>query len=293
MRLRLVLPLLLIALAATGCSRFRQQPMRVPPEAAALAGMDALRGELVTPATFNDAFPPMDSFILSSRVLIQYRRILGRTFLEMSMVSAGPTLIRIAGRHPGDRTTVFDLVFDFPQMHVYLPLAGVFYTGNVPPEGSPFGARFGVEPWDLIPVVQIGQRLAVAEFTSERRGNETHLLLSERDHRADGLVRVRLDPDTGLPREALWRRGDIEQEVLYEAWGIFPSIADPERLRLVPTEFTIVRASPFARIEVRPRPELEQYKLDAELTRRTFELIFPRATSVRPLEELGDVLGGS
>jgi hypothetical protein len=290
--IRPLLLVLILAVPAVGCSRWRTPPMRVPVEAGALPGMAALRGGDPAPEIFNEAFPPMESFIMSSRVLMRYRRILGKTYLELSMVSAGPTLIRLAGRHPGDRTTVFDLVFDFPQMHVYLPLSGDFFTGAVPPEGSPFGERFGVEPWDLIPVVQIGQRLAVARFTAETRGGETWLVMSERDTAADGLARVRLDGESGLPREVYWRRGEVEQTVLYEAWGVFPSIAEPEMLRLMPTEFTVQRANPWVRIEVRPRPELEQYKLDAELTRRTFELIFPRATSVRPLEELSDLLGG-
>lgn len=290
--LKLTLPVLLCVVMLTGCARLFPKPMRVPPEAEGLPGMAELRSAAPTPEAFAKAFPPIDTFIMSSRVLAKYRRVLGKVYFEMSMVTAGPKMIRMAGRHPGDRTTVFDMVFNYPKMHVYLPLAGAYYRGDVPPEGSPFGTGFGVEPWDLIPIVEIGQRLGLGHFTAATGPGGTVLNLSEADRTADGLVSVKLDRATSLPSEVRWQRGELEHVVKYEAWGIFESISKPGQKQLVPTEFTIQRRHPYARVEVRPREELDQYKIEPELSKQTFELIFPRETQFFALEELENILGG-
>lgn len=288
----LLFSLTLAVLTLTGCERFFRRPMQVPPEAAGLPGVAALKGDDLTPAMFGEAFPPIDTFILSTRVQAKYRRILGTTYLEMSMVAAGPKMIRMAGRHPGDRTTVFDMVFNFPNMHVYLPLEAAYYRGPVAPEGSPFGTAFGVEPWDLIPILEIGQRVSYGQFSVAPGGTQTLLWMSDGDLKADGLVSVTLDRSSGLPEQALWRRGTEEYRVEYRAWGIFESIRDAGERHLMPTRLVIHRADPYARIEVKPREELDQYKIEPELSAKTFELIFPRETTFRTLEELRDLLGG-
>lgn len=288
----LVLLLFAFSLSLTGCERFFRDPMRVPPEALDLPGVAALKSEEVTPQAFVDAFPAIDTFIMSSRVKAKYRRILGTTYFEMSLATAGPKILRIAGRHPGDRTTVFDMVFDFPEMHVYLPLQDAYYRGRISDQGSPFGTGFGVEPWDLIPIIEIGRRLSLAQFESRRGLDGTELLMSEKDLAADGLERVLLDKESGLPGEAWWRRGEIEHRVVYEAWGIFESINNPGEQHLLPTEFYVQRNNPYAYVEVRPRAELQQYKIEPELSKQTFQLIFPQATTFYPLEALENLLGG-
>jgi hypothetical protein len=198
----------------------------------------------------------------------------------------------MAGRHPGDRTTVFDMVLNVPSMHVYLPLQGAYYRGDVAPEGSPFGSAFGVEPWDLIPILQIGRRLSYGAFTAAPGGTKRTLWMSDADVKGDGLVSVTLDGASGLPEEAYWRRGEEEYRVQYRAWGIYESIRTAGEKHLVPTEFAIHRAEPYARIEVRPREELEQFKIEPDIAAKTFELIFPQSTTFHTLDELKDMLGG-
>lgn len=288
----LALLLAAFSFSLTGCERFFRPPMNVPPEALELPGVAALKSKDVTPEDFAEAFPPIDTFIMSARVKAKYRRILGTTYFEMSMATAGPKLLRIAGRHPGDRTTVFDMVFDFPEMHVYLPFQDAYYRGRISDRGSPFGIGFGVEPWDLIPIIEIGRRLSLAQFETRSGLDGIELLMSEKDVAADGLERVRLDQASGLPEEAWWRRGDIEHRVVYEAWDIFESINNPGEQHLLPTEFYVQRNNPYAYVEVRPREELQQYKLEPELSKQTFQLIFPQATMFYPLEELENLLGG-
>ncbi len=288
----LIFLLFISSLFVSGCGRFFPEPMRVPEGALEMPGIEALRGEAVTPADFVAAFPPIDTFIMSARVKAKYRRFLGTTYFEMSMATASPKLLRIAGRHPGDRTTVFDMVLDFPKMHVYLPLSKAYYRGQISEAGSPFGIGFGVEPWDLIPIIEIGRRLSLADFTAESTVNGTQLWMSERDLSADGLESVVLDKASGLPKKAFWRRGNVMHQVTYEAWAIFESINNPGERHLLPTEFVIHRSDPYAQIEVRPREELQQYKIEPELSAKTFELIFPQATSFYELEELNDLLGG-
>lgn len=288
------LAFLLVAcsLPLTGCERFFRTPMRVPPHALELPGVADLKGEDLTPASFDKAFPAIDTFIMSARVKAKYRRILGTTYFEMSMATAGPKLLRIAGRHPGDRTTVFDMVFDFPEMHVYLPLQDAYYRGRISDRGSPFGTGFGVEPWDMIPIIEIGRRLAFAEFDARRGLDGTELVMSEKDLKADGLERVQLNRESGLPEEAWWRRGDIEYRVVYEAWDVFESINKPGEQHLLPTEFYVQRNTPYALVKVSPREELQQFKVEPELSKQTFQLIFPQATAFYPLEDLENLLGG-
>ncbi len=288
----LICLLFFCSLFSSGCSRFFHEPMRVPEGALEIPGIEALRGEAVTPADFAAVFPPIDTFIMSTRIKAKYRRFLGTTYFEMSMATASPKLLRIAGRHPGDRTTVFDMVLDFPKMHVYLPLSQAYYRGQISEEGSPFGSGFGVEPWDLIPIIEIGRRLSLADFTPESTINGTQLWMSDRDLSADGLESVVLEKASGLPERAYWRRGEVMHQVVYEAWDLFESINNPGEMHLLPTEFYVLRNDPYARIEVRPRKELQQYKIEPELSAKTFELIFPQATSFYELEELNDLLGG-
>lgn len=290
--LSLVFGLVFLGFSLTGCERFFRPPMEVPPEALELPGVAALKSEEVKPRDFARAFPAIDTFIMSARVKAKYRRVLGTTYFELSMATAGPKLLRIAGRHPGDRTTVFDMVFDYPEMHVYLPLEDAYYRGRISEEGSPFGTGFGVEPWDLIPIIEIGRRLSFAEFTVQSGLEGTELVMSEQDRKADGLNRVLLDEASGLPEEAWWKRGEIEHQVVYEAWDVIESIGNPDELHLLPTEFYIRRSDPYALVEVRPREELQQYKIEPELSKQTFQLIFPQATVFYQLEELENLLGG-
>lgn len=282
----------LIATYASGCRSLRYQPLDVPEGLGELPAFTALRSPEPSPDHFGEAFPPLRSFIMSSRVVAQRRRFLGKTVFDLSMRVGETGLIRMLGRHPGDATALFDLLVGAGTLQVYVPSAGAIFQGNIVEEGSPFGSRFGVEPWDLVPIILIGQRLAASDFTVLAGQRVRTLVMSARDVETDGLVRVELESASGLPRSASWERGRARWTVQYLAWDIVKEDAEPESAWLMPSKFVIRRSRPRVQVEVSRRSSGQQFRINPSENRSAFQILVPAGTSIASLDELADALDG-
>ena len=177
-------------------------------------------------------------------------------------------------------------------MSIYVPPNYTLYEGEIPAEGSPFRRQFGVEPWDLIPIVAIGQRVAAGDFQSVDGDRFVSVLPSELDAAPDGLKRLELDKATGLPREASWERDGAEWKVLYQAWDYADGPEGSSGRWIMPTRFTITRRRPRVRIEVRPRPDVQQYRIDVERNPRAYRLMIRAGTARLPLDDFEEALTG-
>lgn len=281
------------SLSMTGCTLFRLRPLIVPdvvmkrPEVLRLGEPD------VTPEDFEKAFPEIEGIRMSSRVLAKYRRFLGQSYFDLTMIAGGPRLIRMIARHPGDGTPLFEVLVDRTEMSVHVPPTARFFEGIIGEGQTPFGESFGVEPWDVLPIIGIGRRIADSDFEIDPGRRTTTLLMSSGDRRRDGLAWVKIDSATGLPREAAWIRKDVELQVDYLAWDIFESDGESPGSQILPTEFVIRRMRPYARIHVRANPKVNaQYLVNPRLSQKTFTLYMRGYTTLEPLENLGQGLSG-
>lgn len=282
----------IIALVAcTGCFRF-SKPMVVPEGLESWPGIEALRSGQPTREAFQQAFPKIERFIMISRVRVSQRRLLGKALLDVSLRAGGPRTLRMAGRHPGDQTTIFDLLVNGESMSIHVPPNHSLYEGEIPPGGSPFRRQFGVEPWDLIPIVAIGQRVAAGDFQYVDGDCFVSIIPSALDTAPDGLKRLELDKATGLPREGFWERDGARWRVLYQAWDYADGPEGSGGRWIMPTRFTITRRRPRVRIEVRPRPEVRQYKIDIERDPSVYRLMIRAGTARLPLSEFEEALMG-
>lgn len=282
----------LIAAYASGCESFRYHPLDIPEGLEGVPAFTALRSSEPSPDHFDEAFPPVRSFIMISRVVAQRRRFLGKTVFNLSMRVGETGLIRMLGRHPGDATVLFDLFVGADTLQVYVPSAGTLFQGNIAEEGSPFGARFGVEPWDLTPIILIGRRLGASEFTVLPGQRVRTLVMSPRDIEADGLVRVEVESASGLPRSASWERGRVRWTVQYLAWAIVGDESEPEGVWLMPSRFVIRRSRPRVQVEVSRRSNVQQYRINPTENRSVFQIPVLAGTGIASLEELADALEG-
>lgn len=283
--------ILFAALSLGGCQFWRDSPLELGPGLTQLPGVAALATSDLNGPAFASAFPEVTTFRLSSRVMAQRYRLFGKVLIDFSMLVSGREKLRIAGRHPGDGATLFDMVADGKNMRVYVPPARALFEGDSGPEGSPFGIAYGVEPEDLVPLILIGREIARGSWRSEDGKHKVALVAAEG---AEGLVRVELEKASGLPRRALWRRGKSEWNVEYREWDAFGTAKEGPKQWPMPVRMVVTRKRPYARIEIRRRPRGEdaQYLVNPEISPRAFLLPIPQGTEPRSLEDLGRALGG-
>lgn len=278
----------------TGCTLFRARPLIVPEAVAGRSEVVRLAAADVTPADFDRAFPEIEGIRMSSRVLAKYRRFLGKSYFDMTIIAGGPRLIRMIARHPGDGTPLFEVLVDRAEMSVHVPPTARYFKGTIGEGETPFGESFGVEPWDVLPILGIGRRLADANFEVRPGKRASTLHLSAEDRARDGFAWVKLDTLTGLPREAAWIREDVELQVEYLAWDLFQSGGEGGGSQILPTEFIIKRKKPYAKIHVRANPKVEaQFLINPRLSEKTFSLYMRSYTTLEPLENLGRALNGN
>lgn len=287
---------LLILFFGTGCglSPWSQKPMELPENWMAVPGLDPIRTENPADADLNAAFPPIQRFTYSASVLGQ-RRFLWKKFqmlIEVSIFADGSRKLRLAGRHPGVRSqTLFDLLVDKRRMTVYFPTEGLLFEGDIPAEGTIFGEILGVEPWDLIPVIGVGQEAAAIEAQWDRRWGHPVLVPSE-EH-PGGLQFVEFHAETGFPYEARWRRGDRKIKVKYLGWGEIERAPDAETPWVFPTDILVHHRNPsgklFVELLVDSRGR-QQSVIDPPDNARVWQLKPKPGTRRLPLVELEPAL---
>lgn len=285
-----LLPIAALIFFTNACALFRPAPVEAPPQIREWPGLNQIRAGVITPASLAAAFRPIDRFVLVSRAIAQQRRFLGKFRLDLNMIAAGEDALRLRGRHPGDQTTLFDLVALDDNLKIYLSTEKTFFEGPIPEAGSPFRQRFGVEPWDISSIITIGQRIAAGEFEVETE--RWSYVLKPLGETPDGLTRVEIDKATGLPREAQWRRGNLRWDVEYGSWGVYAGYGEAEKfLWLMPSELLIKSRRPRARITIMPNPSTQgpMYRIDQPLN-RAFELPAPAGSRLGTLEDFDRIL---
>ncbi len=249
-------------------------------------GIERLRSGPDRDQGLREAFPEITTYIVSARVVAQKRRffLTGKTMLDLSAASGEGRLFRMAGRHPGDATTLFELLADGKAMKVYIPQQGQYYAGEIAPEGTPFARKLGVEPWDLASVFALGNRLTEGKPSWISEGDAFHLRFDAAN--ADGLASVEMDPASGLPKKATWKREGGTWEVRYRTWTLFKNSETDKQSWLLPSKLEITSRKTKVRIEA----EVKQYRINPADDPRRWVLTTPPGAMGRPLSDLDEGL---
>lgn len=275
-----------------GCSWFQRQPQvfEVPPNLARVEALKPVQEGDYSAASLSKAYPEMTGFGLSSSAIAERRVLFVRRSMKflISFIAENTGRARLLARHPADQTNLFEVVVNDGKMCVFMPLEKALFEGPIPEGVSPFGRQLGVEPWDLLPIVEIGQRVAASHPACAPGERLTTLFPGEGDPFKDGLKKVEFDTPTGLPRHAIWTREGREFHVDYQGWTI---VDDPEHggAYLLPSRFEIHHPKPKGVIRV----EVRQYNtVNPEPNEKRFECPRPAGVVVRPLEEYEKVITG-
>lgn len=292
--------LALALMVSSGCTLFAPRPLDVPDEMGSAPAFAALAEGPASAQLLSEAFRPFETLRFSSRIHARRYRFLGVALLDSSLIFSAPEELRMIVRKPGDQTTLLDLLVAGGNLSVHIPLADSLFTGPVPAEGSPLRRHFGVEPWDLLSVLAIGQRLSQMEFEVERHRKYDRLRVNDPSSDiAQGLQYVDIERATGLPTRALWRRGSARWNVDYRRWIRVESdeaaASDRARSWIMPSEFVITGRRPRVRLEIGPRQasaegRSAQYRINPRLSPRAFKLRVPPHTAVGGLDEIDEAL---
>lgn len=293
----MILLLALVAFSSGGCSLFRGKPFaqEIPADLEKHPGYAQMLNGPDRPDGLKAAFPDVSEFIASTRVIATRRKFFFfkfQTQLDISIISGDATSLRMVGRHPGDATTVLDIMLADDKMRVYLPLNGQAFQGELTEGVSPFGQVFGIEPWELRPIFAVGQKLVQVQPNWEKPEDDSdavtgHVLIPPDPESADGLERVETDAQTGLPRVAYFARGKARWTAEYSAWAFFKNSEDDDTLWLMPSRITVRNNRPKAMLEI----TLKQYRMNPPADLRRWQLTVPPGTPMFTLEDLEKGLG--
>lgn len=286
----LILGLLLGQLS--GCSAFRPAPLVLPAGFTANPQAVALANPQTRQAAYKALFPELKTLQAFGSLVAEslWRKAKDPLdFIYFSRNDAGQKehLLRMRGFN-ALVPTVFDIEVRGRQalVVIYPPLGKVIFQGEIREGGSPFADRFGVEPWDLVPMLAIGNEIARNDFESDPGRWTT--TLTPRQRAAEGMRQVVLDSRSGLPRRAAWRFGGKSYESEYAGWEF---IKDPDTpvTRLMPTEVRIHRWGVTLKLT------LSKYHYDKAPKETMFDVSVERLSheqgySILPLEQLKNVL---
>lgn len=292
--------LAIASMVSSGCTLLAPRPLDVPATLDSEPAFAALAEGPASAQLLSEAFASFETLRFSSRIRARRYRFLGVALFDTSLIFSEPGDLRMIVRKPGDQTTLLDLLVTGGNLSIHVPLADSLFTGPVPAEGSPLRRHFGVEPWDLLSVLAVGQRLAEVEFEVERHRKYDRLRVKDSSSDiAQGLQYVDVERATGLPTRALWRRGRARWKVDYRRWIIVQSDAaaasDRAQSWIMPSEFVITGRKPKVRIEIGPRQagaegRSAQYLLNPRLSPRSFERRVPPHTAIGGLDEIDEAL---
>lgn len=147
--------------------------------------------------------------------------------------------LRMRIKDPVLQKAMIDMMIDNGIAVIKMPEEGLVFRGPLANGHTPFGRKFGVEPWHLIPIFRIGQTLATESFDTRVRCR-TIRLTPTGGVNEDGLTRVVLDRRSGLPSTAVWHPAGAEAwEVRYVKWDYFTDRGESGQVRLMPAEMEI------------------------------------------------------
>lgn len=278
---------------AVGCARDGDAPLIISEEVERLEAVAPLRGQNPTTDDFDRAFVPIDSFNMSARFIADRGGLWDTSEIDVSLMVSGWHTLRMRAVQPGDGAELFDVLIDKDVMRVYVRSSESLLDGMLPTRGTAFSRRYGVEPWELVPMILIGRRLATLEWHAVPGPEVTLLLPAETDSVTDGLAVVEIERASGLPIRARWVTGVGEVLVEYRAWDLFGDSESGERRWLMPTHFIVHRPETNVRLEIKPRENVtHQYQINPRSDEQPLNLYVPQGTAVAPLEDLATALKG-
>jgi hypothetical protein len=272
---------LIVLLAAGGCSWLAPGRFELPEGFA--EGPTARR--LLDPATrveaYRELFPDQPRLDVLGALVARGAWWRGSESFTLHYIAWPPAgdgaarpSIYMRGRK-GMNFPLFDLTVASGQMLVVVYGADAYFQGPIAPQGSPFG-RHVASGWSIPPV----------GFDSSTPDRAT----APPDE--DGLVWIGFDKRSGLPREALWRRGERQWRVRYLGWMEFtddPSLEPAARApitRLAPSGVEIDSAAPRVRLTLR----VDQYRFGDYVSPRLFQIRIPAGMRRESLDRLDEVL---
>lgn len=169
---------------------------------------------------------------------------------------------------------------------ILFPTDRLGFTGPLRPEETiPIAEGWGLQPWDLVDMLLIGQRIAMEHW--RRDPGWLAIYLYPMESAPSGLISIALDKESGLPRRATWRRGVSRWRVYYDEWA-HPSTEVSHEFDwpdLVPKRLTIRGSQPDVVLEI----NLNEFEFEAEFNPALLQL-GQAATDFQfyPLERLDD-----
>lgn len=288
-RLMTVLLLATILAGLNGCAFFRPAPpLGLPAGFSSRTEAAALRDPHSRMAAYKKIFPELTSIQSAGTLNAESRWRRGKEYFEFSYYSLndrnspkGEHLLRL--RTWRAAINLFDVIVRGRIATVIVYPEHVIFQGEIPPEGSPFRSRFGVEPWDLVPIFSIGQHIAAGNFRQAAGKHDT--TLHSRDKKAaGGLRRVVLENASGLPRSADWEIGGKTYEVRYLGWDFFTDNLTEETTRLMPSTIEIRRYGTVVSLKLRA------YQYDKKPSERLFNISDVQSYTILPLDKLTKIL---
>jgi hypothetical protein len=238
-----------ILLILSGC---RTLPFKVPENFAqnAIATRLASQDPHVRSAAYSEAFPALSKTQMDGEILLNGSFWKGPLQANFFALDRGNLRLRAEGTVVNQRITAFDLMILDNVMSIYVPTdkgEGVIYNGSLPPEGSPFGQHFGIEPGDLISIFRIGELVAHDVYKIKRYRKTTKLIHNSHQRVTDDVepleypASIILDNASGLPRRAIWKRDHRNYIVEYKSWKYFNDKDGSAPSRLFPEEVRVRR----------------------------------------------------
>lgn len=286
---RLMTCLLLGTLLAglNGCAFFRPvPPLTLPAGFQARTEAAALRDPHSRAAAYKKLFPELTSIQASGTLNASSRWRRGKEYFEFTYFSLNDRvktehMLRLRARRA--LVPFFDIIVRGRIATAVIYPEHVIFRGEIPPEGSPFVSRFGLEPWDLVPIFTVGQRVAGGDFKTNVGKRDTTLY--PRDKKTGGgLRRVALENQSGLPRTAIWEINGKTYEVRYLGWDYFTDNLTEETTRLMPTAIEIRRYGVVIALK------MGAYQYDKKPSDQMFSVSDVQGFTLLPLDQLKKIL---
>lgn len=253
------LALVLLLSFATGCAAIRRAPMQVP------AGIQAPADPAARVETYKKLFPELAVLKTQDSNLVASKgRLTGNENLRFFLLAVDRNNMRL-NVSKDVNVHLFDVLIKDGVMSVVFyksgdKFPGAIFQGDVAGGSTPFGRRFGFEPWDLIPMFKIGQSIASGSFEAAGSEKDPELVPADSSDPANPK-KIELDPASGLPSRAVWKRPvarhwwslrrNARLRVTYQEWKLFKDDRMPEEpARLMPAKIRMTSNAPKAVLDI-------------------------------------------
>lgn len=263
----IALVLLCMSLLGSGCRSWMGSEFVVPEDFPANPAEASLAKTTDPADSLAAVFPPLPKLQAHGRVTFWRVWWPGKTYFDLDLLAdtSGAGLYLRGRRTP---KTLFELYQTGEHMDVVVE-HDLFSGALDPASGSPFARKLGVEPFDLVEVLLLGQRLAEQEL-ERKRGWFSERFIPADPTLARGLRWVKLDKESGLPSVACWEReidGKARRfEVHYLSWARYRDEQGVVEECLLPNRMVLRKGAGAMRL----RLVMERFYFDDALNDRAF-----------------------